>query len=59
VILVGAEFWAPMLEWIDRSLEDHGLIAPGDKDLLVVCDEPAQVCEHVTRASEAQRAQKP
>jgi len=56
VILVGAEFWAPMLEWIDRSLEDHGLISPGDKDLLVVCDEPAQVCEHVIRASEEQRA---
>jgi uncharacterized protein (TIGR00730 family) len=56
VILVGSEFWAPMLEWIDRSLEDHGLISPGDKDLLVVCDEPAQVCEHVIRASERQRA---
>ncbi|HEY3434795.1 MAG TPA: TIGR00730 family Rossman fold protein [Solirubrobacterales bacterium] len=56
VILVGAEFWAPVLDWIDRSLEDHGLIAPGDKELLVVCEEPMQVCEHVIRAGERQRA---
>lgn len=56
VILVGTDFWAPMLEWIDRSLEDNRLISPGDKELLLVCDEPHQVCEHVIRASERQRA---
>ena len=55
-ILVGSDFWAPMLEWIDRSLEDNGLISPGDKELLIVCDEPAEVCKHVIRASERQRA---
>jgi uncharacterized protein (TIGR00730 family) len=56
VILVGSEFWSPLLEWIDRGLEDNGLISPGDKELLVVADEPMQVCEHVIRASERQRA---
>jgi len=56
VILVGAEFWAPMLDWIDRSLEDHGLIAPGDKELLTVAEQPMDVCERVIRASEEQRA---
>jgi len=55
-ILVGSGFWGPLLAWIDRGLEDHGLISPGDKELLVVCDEPMQVCEHVMRASERQRA---
>ncbi|HEU4737550.1 MAG TPA: TIGR00730 family Rossman fold protein [Solirubrobacterales bacterium] len=59
VILVGADFWAPMLEWIDRSLEDHGLISPGDKELLKVADEPMQVCEHVIRASRMQRIAQP
>jgi uncharacterized protein (TIGR00730 family) len=57
VILVGSEFWAPLLEWIDRALEDHGLISSGDKELLMVADKPEQVCEHVIRASEVQRAQ--
>jgi uncharacterized protein (TIGR00730 family) len=56
VILVGSAFWDPLLEWIDRGLEDQGLISPGDKDLLVVADEPMQVCKHVIRASEAQQA---
>jgi uncharacterized protein (TIGR00730 family) len=59
VILVGSEFWDPLLEWIDRGLEDNGLVSPGDKELLMVCDEPMQVCEHVIRASESQRAQAP
>jgi uncharacterized protein (TIGR00730 family) len=55
-ILVDSEFWDPLLEWIDRGLEDHGLISPGDKEQLVVVDEPMQVCKHVMRASEVQRA---
>jgi uncharacterized protein (TIGR00730 family) len=56
VILVGSAFWEPLLEWVDRALEDNGLISPGDKELLVVADEPHQVCKHVIRASEVQRA---
>jgi len=54
-ILVDSEFWDPLLEWVDRGLEDNGLISPGDKEMLVVCDEPEQVCKHVIQASEEQR----
>ena len=54
-ILVDSGFWNPLLEWIDRGLEDHGLISPGDKELLLVADEPMEVCRHVMRASERQR----
>src|SRR4051794_31415505 len=56
VILMDSKFWDPLLEWIDRGLEDHGLISPGDKELLVVADDPEQVCKYVMRASEQQRA---
>jgi uncharacterized protein (TIGR00730 family) len=55
-ILVGTEHWAPLLEWIDRGLEDNGLIAAADKDLLVTADTPDEVCAHVRRASERQKA---
>jgi uncharacterized protein (TIGR00730 family) len=55
VILVGSEFWGPMLSWIDDSLEDHGLISPEDKELLLVADRPEEVCDHVLRASERQK----
>jgi uncharacterized protein (TIGR00730 family) len=54
-ILVDSQFWDPLLEWIDRGLEDNGLISPGDKELLVVADDPDQVCKHVMRASEKQK----
>ncbi len=55
-ILVGSEFWRPLLDWIDDSLEDLGLISAGDKELLVLVDEPGEVCEHVVRAKERQAA---
>ena len=55
-ILVDSEYWRPLLEWIDVSLEDNGLISPGDKELLLVADAPDQVCEYVRLASERQRA---
>jgi uncharacterized protein (TIGR00730 family) len=55
VILVDSVFWNPLLEWIDRGLEDDGLISPGDKELLLVANDPEQVCERVNRASERQR----
>lgn len=55
-ILVGSEHWAPLLEWIEGALVRQGLISPADRELLVVADEPMEVCEHVLRASAAQRA---
>ena len=30
-ILVDSAHWKPLLDWIDDTLEDDGLIAPGDK----------------------------
>jgi uncharacterized protein (TIGR00730 family) len=54
-ILVDSAHWAPLLEWIDDSLEDDGMIGPDDKELLIVADTPDEVCEHVQRASAAQK----
>lgn len=54
-ILVGSEHWAPLLDWIDRGLEDDGMITAADKELLVVVDSPEEVCEHVQRASAKQK----
>jgi len=54
-ILVDREFWAPLLNWFDDSLEDEGLISPDDKELLVTADTPDEVCDHVRKASAAQK----
>jgi uncharacterized protein (TIGR00730 family) len=54
-ILVDSEHWQPLLAWIDRGLEDNGMISPADKDLLMLADTPDEVCEHVQRAGAAQK----
>jgi len=54
-ILVDTDYWRPLLEWIDNSLEDNDLIATDDKGLLITADKPEEVCDHVRRASEQQR----
>ena len=54
-ILVDSEHWAPLLSWIDDSLEDDGLISAGDKELLFVADTPEEVCAHVLKASSRQK----
>jgi uncharacterized protein (TIGR00730 family) len=55
IILVDSGFWTPMLDWIDDCLEEVGMIAAGDKELLLLADTPEEVCEHVRRASALQR----
>jgi uncharacterized protein (TIGR00730 family) len=54
-ILVDSQHWKPLLDWIDDSLEDDGLISAGDKELLVTADTPEEVCDHVLRASSKQK----
>jgi uncharacterized protein (TIGR00730 family) len=54
-ILVDSRHWRPVLDWIDDTLEDQGLISSADKELLVVADTPDEVCDHVRRASEMQK----
>jgi uncharacterized protein (TIGR00730 family) len=54
-ILVGSDHWRPLLDWIDDTLEDDGMIGAEDKRLLVTADTPEEVCDHVRRASERQK----
>jgi uncharacterized protein (TIGR00730 family) len=54
VILVGREFWSPMLTWIREHLLAEGMVAPRDVDLLSVTDDPHEVCRLVEAAADAQ-----
>ncbi len=54
-ILVDSDHWRPLLEWIDDTLEDEGMISAGDKELLLTADTPDEVCAHVRRASAMQK----
>jgi uncharacterized protein (TIGR00730 family) len=55
-ILVDSAHWRPLLSWIDDVVEEDDLISPGDKELLVTADTPAEVCALVSAAGEKQRA---
>jgi uncharacterized protein (TIGR00730 family) len=55
-ILVDSEHWRPLLDWLANDVEVDGLISAEDDDLLILADHPDEVCEHVLRASERQRA---
>jgi uncharacterized protein (TIGR00730 family) len=56
-ILVDKAHWAPLLDWVDENLDDAGLIAPVDTELLVTADTTEEVCGYVRRASELQKEQ--
>lgn len=43
IILVGAEFWAGLLDWFRDTLIAQGTISPDDMDLMQVCDEPEDI----------------
>ena len=54
-ILVDTDHWAPLLDWVDDKLEDPGLIAPVDTELLVTANTTEEICGYVERASELQK----
>ena len=47
VLLVGGEFWAGLLEWIDGRLLGLGTIAPEDRALYAVVDDPETLLERI------------
>jgi uncharacterized protein (TIGR00730 family) len=50
VVLMGREFWAPLLSQLDEMV-DEGMIDRSDLDLLLVTDDLAEAESHITRHS--------
>ncbi|MBY0112545.1 MAG: TIGR00730 family Rossman fold protein [Phycisphaerales bacterium] len=53
IVLMGRDFWEPMLEFIRRRLEAGGTISPGDIDLISVTDSPEEARDILRRGIEA------
>lgn len=47
VILFGSSYWSGLLEWIRTTMLTEAKISPGDLDLLMVTDSPAEACRHI------------
>ena len=47
VVLVDSDYWEEMLEWVRGEMLADGLVAPGDLDLLMVTDDPADAVARI------------
>ena len=56
VVLVGADHWAGLVDWLRARLLAPGRVDPIDLALLHVTDDPDEVCDIVTRGHAAQLA---
>jgi uncharacterized protein (TIGR00730 family) len=54
VILYGSDYWGGLIEWIRTSLLAHANVSAADVELLMLVDEPDEVCRIVGAAAAAQ-----
>ena len=57
VVLLGEEYWTPLLEWVRRSALADGMVSPDDLALLTLTDEPRIAVETVLDAFRAANGQ--
>lgn len=51
IILLGIDFWTPMLEWLRGTLVAEGMVSEQDLDLIQVVDDPAEAVRRVLKGS--------
>lgn len=49
VVLLGADFWSPMLDFVTGTLLAEGMISPDDVKRLQIVDDPAEAVEIIIR----------
>ncbi len=47
VVLMGVEFWKPLVDFMRGTLVREGTVDPGDMDHVLVTDSPAEATDHV------------
>ncbi len=47
VILVNAEYWKGLFDWIRSHLLAEGMISPGDLDLIQMIDDPKAIVDAI------------
>ncbi len=47
VVLFDSGYWRPLVDWIKGRLLPQGMISPGDLDLLLLTDDPAEAVETI------------
>ncbi|OFI40093.1 Rossman fold protein, TIGR00730 family [Arthrobacter sp. SW1] len=47
IVLLGVDFWRPMIEWIKETLVKEGMVSEKDLDLIQLVDDPADAVHRV------------
>ena len=55
VVLMGAEYWGGLLDWVRGTMVREGKISQDDLELMLVTDSPAEAVERIVRGYEEQR----
>ena len=56
VILFGRHYWAGLVRWLHSRVLGERKISPGDLDLMLLTDDPAEAAQAVIRAHAAQQS---
>jgi uncharacterized protein (TIGR00730 family) len=59
VVLFGRHYWAGLIRWIQSRMLSEGKISPGDMDLMIMTDDPAEAVRIVVEAYESQQGENP
>lgn len=54
IILMGTEYWGPMMDFIRGTMLKNRTISPGDENLLYLTDSPEEVIDRIAACSERQ-----
>lgn len=47
IVLIGTEFWSPLVDWIEQHLVGEGMISPEDRDLFVLTDSVDEAVNYI------------
>ncbi|MGB5951001.1 MAG: TIGR00730 family Rossman fold protein [Ornithinimicrobium sp.] len=53
IVLIGTQFWSPMLDWVKDTLYADGTISESDLDLMQITDDPAEAVRIIAAADAA------
>ncbi len=57
IVLVGSDFWGPLLEWIHDVMLEQGFVSAGDLDIISVVDTAEEAVERVMSGKAGERVQ--
>ncbi len=49
LVLMGSEYWGPLVDFMRQKMVGQGTISPGDPDRFFVTDSPSEAVDHIRR----------